>query len=147
MQSLAVRLRAALDASGLSQADLARRCRVRAPSVSDWLSGESKSMKSAPLLRAAAALNVNALWLATGEGVRRNAVQEYGATQSVVVAQEPGIGGTWPFTYVSALRWAGLPMTDRLRVEMFADQLLQAHDATLRANEIQARSVDGAAAV
>ncbi|MCA8461695.1 MULTISPECIES: helix-turn-helix domain-containing protein [Burkholderia] len=49
-------------------ADLARACRVRAPSVSDWLSGKTKKMEGANLLLAAEFLNVDPWWLATGEG-------------------------------------------------------------------------------
>lgn len=138
MHSLAMRLQAALEASGISQAELARHCRVKASSVSDWLSGESKSMKSAPLLRAAALLGVNPLWLATGEGTRRSSGYETAGASLPVLAQEAGVGSHWPFSYITPQRWTALPLSDRLRIEMFADQLLQAHDAMLRAKRPKA---------
>jgi transcriptional regulator with XRE-family HTH domain len=53
-----------------SQAALARACKVKQPSVNDWLSGKTQTIRGATLLAVAAHLNVNALWLATGKGPR-----------------------------------------------------------------------------
>ncbi|MEO5811570.1 MAG: helix-turn-helix transcriptional regulator [Rhodanobacter sp.] len=66
--SLATRIRQSLDAIGMSQAELARRCNVKPPSVSGWLSGKSKFLRGENLLRAADALDVSNQWLATGKG-------------------------------------------------------------------------------
>lgn len=66
--SLSTRLREALDDAGMSQAELARRCGVKPPSVNGWLSGKSKFLRGENLLRAAAALGVADQWLATGKG-------------------------------------------------------------------------------
>lgn len=72
--SLSERLRAAMIESGVSQADLARACGVKPPSVNGWLSGKSKFLRGENLLKAAAALNVSDTWLATGRGApERNA--------------------------------------------------------------------------
>ncbi|HDV8349673.1 TPA: transcriptional regulator [Burkholderia vietnamiensis] len=74
MTTLAERLEQAMKLPPEKKAaDLARACRVRAPSVSDWLSGKTKKMEGANLLLAAEFLNVDPWWLATGEGqmVRR----------------------------------------------------------------------------
>jgi transcriptional regulator with XRE-family HTH domain len=49
-------------------ADLARACKIKPPSVADWLSGKTKKMEGANLLLAAEFLNVDPWWLATGEG-------------------------------------------------------------------------------
>lgn len=65
---LSERLKIAMRAADVSQADLARACGVKAPSVSGWLSGKSKFLRGENLLRAAAALGVSQYWLATGEG-------------------------------------------------------------------------------
>jgi transcriptional regulator with XRE-family HTH domain len=54
----------------ISQAALARACKVAQPSVNDWLSGKTKMIGGERLLRVAAHLNVNASWLATGKGSR-----------------------------------------------------------------------------
>lgn len=66
--NLAERLTAAMAHSGLTQAELARACGVKPPSVSGWLSGKSKFLRGENLLKAAAALGVNQQWLATGDG-------------------------------------------------------------------------------
>ena len=68
MSTLKDRIRLALAASGKTQTELARACGVKPPSVNDWLSGETKSMKAVPAQRAAAFLGVNLLWLTENKG-------------------------------------------------------------------------------
>ena len=65
---LSDRLKIAMQFSGLSQADLARACGVKPPSIHGWLSGKSKFLRGENLLSAAAALGVSQKWLATGLG-------------------------------------------------------------------------------
>lgn len=77
MAALSERMRAAMAGPPkVSQAALARACGVKPPSVNDWLSGKTKTIEGAHLLAAAARLNVNALWLATGKGPREVNVQQ-----------------------------------------------------------------------
>jgi phage repressor protein C with HTH and peptisase S24 domain len=57
--------------------DLARAVGVKPPSVSDWLSGKSKTMEGENLVRAAKFLKVNPTWLASGTGD----IQQVPATQ------------------------------------------------------------------
>lgn len=66
--TLADRLIAAMARANISQAELARRCGVSAPSVNGWLSGRAKFLRGENLLSAALALGVNQQWLANGEG-------------------------------------------------------------------------------
>ncbi|WP_250464044.1 S24 family peptidase [Caballeronia sp. GAFFF2] len=65
---LSERLLLAMKAEGISQAELARACGVRPPSVHGWLSGKSKFLRGENLLSAARALKVSQEWLATGKG-------------------------------------------------------------------------------
>lgn len=65
---LSDRLQLAMEKSGLSQADLARACGVKPPSVHGWLNGKSKFLRGENLLSAARALGVSEQWLATGRG-------------------------------------------------------------------------------
>lgn len=51
----------------VTQAELAKACGVSRPSVSDWCSGNTKTLKGKNLLRAAAILKVRPKWL--GEGI------------------------------------------------------------------------------
>ncbi|CAA2107698.1 LexA family transcriptional regulator [Variovorax paradoxus] len=65
---LSDRLKKAMDAAGISQAELARACGVKPPSVNGWLSGKAKFLRGENLLSAAKALNVSQQWLANGIG-------------------------------------------------------------------------------
>lgn len=66
MTPLAERLRKAL--AGRKQIDLAKACGVTAPSVNQWLSGESKRMDAVHLVKACDFLKVRPKWLALGVG-------------------------------------------------------------------------------
>lgn len=55
----------------VTQASLARACKVSQPSVNDWLSGKSKTIRGATLLAVAKFLAVSPDWLATGKGPMR----------------------------------------------------------------------------
>ena len=68
MNELSDRLRAAMTSAGMSQADLARACGVSDPTVSNWLSGKTKSLKASTAIAAAAALHVDVVWLESGRG-------------------------------------------------------------------------------
>lgn len=70
--SLSDRLTFAMSRAGITQAELARLCGVKPPSVNGWLSGKSKFLRGENLLQAASALKVNQQWLATGEGPMSN---------------------------------------------------------------------------
>ena len=71
MKTLSERIASAMQDAGISQAELARRCGIKQPSVSGWLNGKSKYLRGENLLRAAQALGVDEHWLATGEGSRK----------------------------------------------------------------------------
>ncbi|TPU95018.1 MULTISPECIES: LexA family transcriptional regulator [Acinetobacter calcoaceticus/baumannii complex] len=71
MNTLAERLRHAMEVlppKKIKGVELARAVGVKPPSVSDWLSGKSKTMEGENLLRAAKFLKVNPTWLASGTG-------------------------------------------------------------------------------
>ncbi len=57
-----------MERAGINQADLARACGVKPPSVHGWLSGKSKFLRGENLLKAAEALGVSQQWLAMGSG-------------------------------------------------------------------------------
>lgn len=71
MKTLAERLKYAMEVlppQRIKGVDLAKYVGVKPPSVSDWLSGKSKTMEGENLLRASKFLKVNPTWLATGSG-------------------------------------------------------------------------------
>lgn len=80
MPSLADRLRERMQETGITQAEIARACGIRPPSVNAWLSGETKNLKGKNLVITARLLGVNDAWLADGIGPK-----ERSAT-------------TWPFS-------------------------------------------------
>lgn len=56
----------------VTAADLARECRVKPPSVHEWLYGPTKTLKGPHAIRAARLLRVNVEWLSDGRGPMRN---------------------------------------------------------------------------
>lgn len=95
--SLAERLTLAMTRAGITQAELARLCGVKPPSVNGWLSGKAKFLRGENLLQAASALKVSQQWLATGEG-----------PMTIVENTEPGprIQGKVPLvSWVQAGAW------------------------------------------
>ncbi len=72
MSALADRIRAALAASTINQAELAAACGIKPPSVNDWLSGKTKSLKAHTAQKAASALGVRIAWLTYGTGPMRD---------------------------------------------------------------------------
>lgn len=113
MQTFAERLQACLDATGTSQAELARQAKVQPASVSDWMRSvtAASNMKALPLVRAAAYLNVNPMWLLTGQGPRAR------SGPSLVVEEPPPHYRHGPFEAIDMQAVAALPRADLLRLE------------------------------
>jgi transcriptional regulator with XRE-family HTH domain len=104
MSTFTERINLALEASGQTQATLARASRVSKPSVNDWLSGKTKALKAETLVLAAEFLNVRPRWLALGEGPMRDG-------QPFTVGEPPAPYGrpAWPFPQLSETWVANLP--------------------------------------
>lgn len=101
--TLAERLTTAMERSGITQAELARACGVKPPSVNGWLSGKSKYLRGENLLKAAAVLGVSQQWLATGEGPMAAAVAPSGSSN---VEPGPDVKGRVPLvSWVQAGAW------------------------------------------
>lgn len=111
--NLAARLASAFDTAKHTKADLARASKVSAASVSDWFSGETKSLKAEPMIRAAAYLDVEPLWLATGEGPMRH--HHDSAAQRVPAPQlsEPIPLSRWDLPLIDSARWAACSASER----------------------------------
>jgi transcriptional regulator with XRE-family HTH domain len=69
-ESITDRIRQAIDASGLKQAEIARRVGVERQTVGDWYHGRSVNVRPDHLFALADVLGVEARWLATGHGPR-----------------------------------------------------------------------------
>ncbi|MDR2060932.1 MAG: XRE family transcriptional regulator [Acinetobacter sp.] len=71
MKTLSERLKYAMEVlppKKIKGVELARAVGVKPPSVSDWLSGKSKTMEGENLIKASKFLGVSASWLASGMG-------------------------------------------------------------------------------
>lgn len=118
MNTLRERLALALAKKrGGSQAELAKACRVKQPSVSDWFSGKTQRLKGESLLLAAAYLGVRPEWLQTGRGPMHDDAKPL-AVHDQDQAQQ------WPFQRITAEEWATLSATSRAEVEALATKLL-----------------------
>jgi transcriptional regulator with XRE-family HTH domain len=101
------RLRTAMQGPPVvSGADLARAVGVKPPSVSDWLSGKSQSLKGENLKRAASKLSVNAAWLSLGEGPMRGSepARTQVGTSRAVATIESQLSPVWIAEVAHALR-------------------------------------------
>lgn len=91
MSTLAERFKEAIGQRKIKLKDLAIAAGVQPPSVSDWLNGETLTLKAETAIKAANFLGVNALWLASGVGTMRG--QEADAQGTAAMLQtntEPG---------------------------------------------------------
>lgn len=80
----------------VSQAALARACKVKPPSVHDWLSGKTKTIEGQNLLAAADFLRVSPTWLATGKGSMKRGVAKDEEASNVEFTLQPTRAFTYP---------------------------------------------------
>lgn len=66
MTTLKERIDSAMKLSGLTQKQLAEACGIKVPSVSDWVTGKTKSLRGSTATKAAKALGVSPAWLSDG---------------------------------------------------------------------------------
>lgn len=76
METLAERLERALAQSGKRKKDLADCVGVTTGAISQWFTGDTKTLKGKSAIKAAACLGVNALWLIEGTGDMRPSGQQ-----------------------------------------------------------------------
>ena len=129
--SLKSRLREAMAGPPkISQAALARACKISPVSVNDWLSGKTQRLTGTNLLTTARVLGVNPEWLDTGRGPMRPANSGEGT-----LSEPPKAGGLAsqferldPAILVEAERWAlifqaagGEKYSDLQRMEQVAE--------------------------
>lgn len=90
------RIAKAIAGSGLKKGEVAKVCGVANSAVTQWINGDSKSLKPENLFALAKATGFNAQWLATGEGPER--AQEHDAPASepsnVSMAVQPNAADT-----------------------------------------------------
>lgn len=85
MNNLASRVRHAVDVRNCKLIDLANAAGVKPPSVSGWLNGTTRTLKSATALRAAQFLRVNVLWLTEGAGPMLASESQHSPKKSLTI--------------------------------------------------------------
>lgn len=87
------------------KARLAKHCDVKAPSVSDWVSGETKRLEGANLLRAAEFFGVHPTWLESGKGLKYLADHQETTTASTSNIEFSAAGTVPVVSWVQAGKW------------------------------------------
>lgn len=128
-KTLKERVNQRMEAMGLKNIDLARACKVKAPTSFNWASGKTKNIKGEPLLLAAAALGVTPNWLANGTEPKfpehaKNTTDQHLASAQIghyQVAQttptEPARQQIEPFDLFSVEDWMQLSAEQRHQFE------------------------------
>lgn len=93
--TLQERVNERMTALGLTNAQVAVACNVKAPTAFHWSSGKTKKMKAEPLLLAAAKFGVTVEWLASGKGPKFPA-QQTSDVQAAIQQPIPSYIGTRP---------------------------------------------------
>ncbi|HDS0941462.1 TPA: helix-turn-helix domain-containing protein [Pseudomonas putida] len=97
------RIAKAIAASGKRKSEIAADCGVSASAVTQWVSGESKSMKPENIYALAKATGFHAKWLAIGEGPE----QEGHPEANVRPVAQPNMTYRYPvISWVAAGAWA-----------------------------------------
>ncbi len=97
------RIAKAIAASGKRKSEIAVACGVSASAVTQWVSGESKSMKPENIYALAKATGFHAKWLAIGEGPEKDVTSE----SNVQPVAQPTLMYRYPvISWVAAGAWA-----------------------------------------
>lgn len=79
------RVALAIEHSGLTKSEMAKRCSVSPSAVTQWTSGETASIKPENLFALASESGVSAKWIATGQG----SPEPYSSGQNVIAWEAP----------------------------------------------------------
>ena len=97
------RIAKAIAASGKKKGEIAAECGVANSAVTQWISGESKSLRPENLYALAKATGFRPEWLAIGEGPERYAAEESNIAQTA----QPSLTYRYPvISWVSAGAWS-----------------------------------------
>ncbi|QGW77773.1 helix-turn-helix domain-containing protein [Pseudomonas alkylphenolica] len=97
------RIAKAITASGKKKGEIATECGVANSAVTQWISGESKSLRPENLYALAKATGFRAEWLAIGEGPETDSSEP----SNVALAMQPKMSYRYPvISWVAAGAWA-----------------------------------------
>lgn len=110
MNTLAERLKEAMEDAAVKQVDIARAAGIKPPSVADWLTGRTKNIRGANLVSVARFLNVSEAWLADGR-----------------LPKERELDSDWPFPKISKERYNSLTEAQRAGIEEWVAKQVDAY--------------------
>ncbi|MGE8565211.1 MAG: helix-turn-helix domain-containing protein [Achromobacter sp.] len=110
MNSLAKRLKEAMEDARVKQVDIARAAGIKPPSVADWLTGRTKNIRGANLVSVARFLNVSEAWLADGK-----------------LPKERSLDSDWPFPRIPKERFESLSESQRRGIEEWVAKQVDAY--------------------
>ncbi|WP_241064005.1 helix-turn-helix domain-containing protein, partial [Achromobacter xylosoxidans] len=113
MNTLAQRLREAMDQTGIKQVDIARAANIKPPSVAGWLNGKTKNIRGANLVSVAQLLNVSEAWLADGK-----------------LPKERMLDSDWPFPRIPKDLYYQLTVSQRNGIEDWVLKQVEAYVGT-----------------
>ncbi len=97
------RIAKAIAASGKKKGEIAAECGVANSAVTQWISGESKSLRPENLYALAKATGFRAEWLAIGDGAETDSAE----SSNVAPAMQPNMSYRYPvISWVAAGAWA-----------------------------------------
>lgn len=97
------RIARAIQLSGKKKGEIAAECGVANSAVTQWVSGESKSLRPENLYALAKATSFNAEWLAIGQGPERASTDD----SNVLPVEQPNLMYRYPvISWVEAGDWA-----------------------------------------
>lgn len=124
MNTYGSRLEQALQLARRERIELANAIDVSVQAIGQVIAGKTKALTAENSAKAARYLQVDAYWLATGEG------SPQGASSAGV--------GMWPFTTITADQWYALSEAQRGRIEGFAEAILKDTASVKSSNPRQA---------
>ncbi len=109
MNNLSDRIKSSRKLAKLTQEKLANDVGVSRVAITQWESGETKSIEAVNLIRAAKAMNVNPEWLATGEGEPLNKPIKYNNMSIPNTVEAPRLTSHIPLiSWVQAGQWSDI---------------------------------------
>lgn len=110
MNTLAERLKQAMEDARVKQVDIARAAGIKPPSVADWLTGRTKNIRGPNLVSVARFLNVSEAWLADGK-----------------LPRERQLDSDWPFPGIPKERYSQLTEAQRRGIEEWVSKQVDAY--------------------
>lgn len=112
-----------------TRTELGNAAGIASSSLSDWFGGNTKpeTVKAVPLVKAAAFLKVNPMWLLTGFGESSAA-----APTTLLVRSPDQLYDLWPFESIDRRRYSALPDRKKGLIDGYALRLVEEYETAIK---------------